>query len=90
MRSVTIVLMPRGDHRDFDAVGEQALQAEPVVHVERLQLVAVLGVQQLAVGQHAVDVEDGEPDAGGAVADVGGKVGWEHGVIGPGFGIGDR
>ncbi len=79
MRSVTIMAHARGDHGDFDAVGEQALQAEPVVHVERLELVAIVGVDQASVGEHAIDVEDREPDARGAIADVGGEVGREHG-----------
>ena len=66
----------RGDHRDFDVIGKQPLETETIVHVKRLELVAVLGVDQPAVGEHAVDVEDREPDARGAVADVGGEVGW--------------
>ncbi len=79
VRSVTIMAHARGDHGDFDAVGQQALQAESVVHVERLHLAAVVGVDQAAVGEHAVDIEDRELDARGAVADIGGEVGWEHG-----------
>ena len=65
----------RGDDADLDAVGDQPLQAEAVVHVERLELAAVVGVQQPPVGQHAVDVEHRELDARGAFADVGGEVG---------------
>src|SRR5471032_2694924 len=44
----------------------QQLDAEAVVDVEGLQRLAVGAVVQAAVGQHAVDVEDHQPDLGGA------------------------
>src|SRR5574343_1493151 len=55
-----------GDDRYLDAGSLEQHDAEPVLDVEGLQFVAVVGVVQAAVGHHAVDVEGDELDAGGA------------------------
>ena len=51
---------------DLDAVGNQAFQAKSVMHVERFQFAAVVRIVQVAVGQHAIDVEHRQADACGA------------------------
>src|SRR5574343_1291304 len=55
-----------GDDRYLDAGSLEQHDAEPVLDVEGLQFVAVVGVVQAAVGHHAVEVEGDELDAGGA------------------------
>ncbi len=53
--------------RHRDAGLDQQLDAEAVEHVERLERLALRAIPELAVGQHAVDVEQHEPDAPGAL-----------------------
>jgi hypothetical protein len=50
----------------FDAGALHQNEAEAVLDIEGLQLVAVVGVVQAAIGHHAVDIEGDELDAGGA------------------------
>src|SRR5204862_7885619 len=55
---------PAGEDRHLDA-GMELEEAEPVpvAHVERLEGLAFLSVEESAVGERAVDVEHDQPDA---------------------------
>ncbi|MNT58239.1 hypothetical protein D3C72_1956630 [compost metagenome] len=65
----------RGDQHRVDAVLLQQFQAKSVLHVIRLALVALTVVVEPTVGERAVHVEAGQPDAAGDGMQVGRETG---------------
>src|SRR5260370_20048952 len=57
---------PRGEHRDLQPRLPRGDQGQAVVDVEALGFLAGGAVEEPAVGQHPVDIEDEEADAGSA------------------------
>ena len=63
-----------GNDRHLDTARAQHFEPEPVVDVKRFELIAVGAVVERAIGQYAVDVQNQEPDATGARAQIGSQL----------------